>query len=81
MRQLKSFFGAIAGFFSCKKSPTDDVAPVLPHLATLNKGEVLLKRSEVEGTFDVFTIEALTLEQLDMLSRGEVPRGITAYYI
>jgi len=81
MRQLKSLFEAIAGFFSRKKSPIDDVSPVLPHLATLGKGEVLLKRSKVEGTFDVFAIEALTTEQLDMLALGEIPKGITAYYI
>jgi len=42
---------------------------------------VLLKRSKVEGTFDVFTIEALTPEQLDMLALGQIPEGITAHYI
>tara|TARA_R110000765_G_scaffold25034_1_gene62125 strand:- start:106 stop:351 length:246 start_codon:yes stop_codon:yes gene_type:complete len=81
MRQLKSFCEVIAGFCSYKKKPTDDITSVLPHLPTLSKGEVLLKKSKVEGTFDVFTIEALTPEQLDMLARGEIPKGLTAYYI
>ena len=86
MRRSNSFFGAIRDFFSRKKAETNahkqgDLGAIMPHLMTLGRGEVMLKRSLGKETFDVFTIEELTPEQLDMLARGEITEGLTAYYI
>ena len=89
MTILRSFFGRILGLFRfpnsaranhiallSSQSSIRDVADIIP---SLGRGEVLIKKSPGGETFDVFTIDELTPEQLLLLSRGKAPKGITVF--
>jgi len=39
-----------------------------------------LRKSVGGETYDIYTIDELTSEQLLMLSRGEVPEGLTVFF-
>jgi hypothetical protein len=45
-------------------------------LLTLGEGEVIIKKNEEGSVYDVYCLEQLSPEQLDLLSRGVKPEGI-----